>query len=852
MTHPELERDLSMYYGEIIYVFDTETGNILFANDKASEFYGYSVETLKRMNIADINQLKADDLRQEITRAANREKNFFVFPHRLSSGEIRTVEVTSWPVEVDGKTLLFSTVHDITERKKIENEYMKSLVRLSKGELMANLGSWEFNYVTGKVYASEGSKNIYGLTGEEWEISLFENMPLPAYREEVAQRKRDLVTKGTPYDVIFPVRRVNDNELRYIRSIAEYDADTQVIYGVMQDITDAILSEEAMKNRTNLFITILSVSALGLLSTTLLLANTIRQRKKYERDLLQSKERITLQNNDLFEAVEELNATNEELNASNEALADSFKEIEEKNASLERATRNFNALVEQTGAITFEMSKEGLITSLNNSSSLFAGYTPEEIIGKKYFYDLHPEETRETFKEANIAYLREGKSVTNFDNPIVTKDGKTVWLLTSVFPVFNENNQLTGYRGIDINITERKSLENALLKAKEEAESALKAKSSFLSNMSHEIRTPMNAIMGYTQLLLEKEKDAEKHKMLLQIQSSNHYLLNLINDILDLSKIEEDKLKLHFEDFNIQEMLKRVEGNFSHLAREKGLVLSVRIDEKMVPYIRSDELRMEQILNNLLGNAVKFTESGSIALEVACNNPEDDAYTNRLSFKITDTGIGISPEAMPRIFEKFEQAEYFLTKKFGGTGLGLTIVKNLVDRFSGTLSVSSTVGKGTTMTVEIPVLTVSIPIKENPESERHTPLPKNVHRVLIAEDNEITQSLMKKVFNRNGIDVAIVENGLEVCQKLEEGSFDLVLMDIQMPVLNGIDATLRIRKEERFKNLPIIAFSAYIDKEIEKTALESGMNGFITKPVTPENLMWLINTFISKENSAKN
>jgi CheY-like chemotaxis protein/anti-sigma regulatory factor (Ser/Thr protein kinase) len=260
---------------------------------------------------------------------------------------------------------------------------------------------------------------------------------------------------------------------------------------------------------------------------------------------------------------------------------------------------------------------------------------------------------------------------------------------------------------------------------------------------------------------------------------------------------------------------------------------------------------MEQILNNLLGNAVKFTENGNIVLEVACNNPEDDAYTNRLSFKITDTGIGIPPEAMPRIFEKFEQAEYFLTKKFGGTGLGLTIVKNLVDRFGGTLSVSSTVGKGTTMTVEIPVLTASIPIKESPEPEKRTNLPKNVHRVLIAEDNEITQSLMKKVFNRNGIDVEIVENGLEVCQKLEEGSFDLVLMDIQMPVLNGIDATIRIRKEERFKNLPIIAFSAYIDKEIEKTALESGMNGFITKPVTPENLMWLINTFISKEYSVK-
>lgn len=440
--------------------------------------------------------------------------------------------------------------------------------------------------------------------------------------------------------------------------------------------------------------------------------------------------------------------------------------------------------------------------------------------------------------------INNGKPLINYEHPVHSQNSGILWVLTSGGPVYDEQHRLAGYRGININITKRKALEEALLKSKEESEAALKAKSAFLSNMSHEIRTPMNATMGFTNLLLEKETDPEKRKMLEQIDTSNRYLLNLVNDILDLSKIEDGKLRLHEENFDLSEMLDRIVGIFSHLAKVKKLEFVVKRNSNFPVFIRGDELRLEQVLNNVLSNAVKFTEKGSVIFEISASFPETNKNQVLLQFKITDTGIGIEKRDFQRIFDKFEQAESYLTKKYGGTGLGLTITKELLERMEGSLHLESVPGKGTAVAIEIPASLTGVIQKE----EKTNGLPKAYAldgvRLLVAEDNEITQSLMIKIFRRYGIEIDLVENGQKALEKLQEKSYDLLLMDIQMPLLNGIDTAKLIRQDERFKDLPIVALSAFIDQEIETAAIRSGMNGFVTKPLTPQALENLIETYI--------
>ncbi|MDD8041047.1 MAG: PAS domain S-box protein [Thermotogota bacterium] len=844
MTQAELEQNLALYYGNVIYVFDPQTGAIRFANERASEYYGYTPDQFIALTLNQINMLPEDDLQDRIRQALQMEQNDFVFSHRLSSGEIRTVEVHAWPVEVDGKTLLFSTVYDITEREYTKNELLKSLVKLSKAETMSNMGHYEFHLSKNEVRASEGAAKIYGLPGNTWSIPMIQERTLPEYREWVARSKEALIQEGKPYDVIFPISRATDGETRYIRSIAEYDETNNVIFGVIEDITDQRKAEEDLKNRTNFFLLILTIGVVTLLAIATLLEFSVQKRKSAEREILESKKKISAQNVELQAANEQLAATNEELNTINEALEQSFLEIESKNDSLEKSQRNFEELLQQTGAVVWQVDLRGTFTSLKNLHPEIVGYTEAEMIDKMSMYDLHPEETRESFKNFMTEVINNGKPLINYEHPVHSQNSGILWVLTSGGPVYDEQHRLAGYRGININITKRKALEEALLKSKEESEAALKAKSAFLSNMSHEIRTPMNATMGFTNLLLEKETDPEKRKMLEQIDTSNRYLLNLVNDILDLSKIEDGKLRLHEENFDLSEMLDRIVGIFSHLAKVKKLEFVVKRNSNFPVFIRGDELRLEQVLNNVLSNAVKFTEKGSVIFEISASFPETKKNQVLLQFKITDTGIGIEKRDFQRIFDKFEQAESYLTKKYGGTGLGLTITKELLERMEGSLHLESVPGKGTAVAIEIPASLTGVIQKE----EKTNGLPKAYAldgvRLLVAEDNEITQSLMIKIFRRYGIEIDLVENGQKALEKLQEKSYDLLLMDIQMPLLNGIDTAKLIRQDERFDSLPIVALSAFIDQEIETAAIRSGMNGFVTKPLTPQALENLIETYI--------
>lgn len=380
-------------------------------------------------------------------------------------------------------------------------------------------------------------------------------------------------------------------------------------------------------------------------------------------------------------------------------------------------------------------------------------------------------------------------------------------------------------------------------KEKEVAEKTAQLKQQFMANMSHEIRTPMNAIVGMVRLLLEKDPREDQLRYLNAIKQSSDSLLVIINDILDLSKIEAGKIEIEHIDFSFREMIQSVEEIMGIKADEKNLNFKIHIDDSIPDRLIGDPTRVNQILINLIGNAVKFTDKGYVDLRV--KNKEKNATEHQLLllFEIEDTGIGISKEYVATIFESFTQAGTDTARKFGGTGLGLTISKQLVDLMDGKIYVESELGVGTTFFVEIPIKIADqqhITVKKDKITDDTRERLSNIS-VLLVEDNEfnrmVAEDTLKSIIHP--IHITIAENGEEAIQKVKEKDFDLILMDIQMPIMNGLDATrhIRTKMDAPKKDMRIIAMTANVLEEDIRSYLQAGMNAYISKPFHTEELL---------------
>jgi signal transduction histidine kinase/CheY-like chemotaxis protein len=386
-------------------------------------------------------------------------------------------------------------------------------------------------------------------------------------------------------------------------------------------------------------------------------------------------------------------------------------------------------------------------------------------------------------------------------------------------------------------INKAKTLETELIVAKDVAEQAALTKAQFLSTMSHEIRTPMNAVIGFTHLLLQLDPRPEQQEYLRLLKFSAENLLVLINDILDFSKIEAGNVEFEDADFLIKELISNIRLALLQKANEKNIQLKLMIDHDLPDIVRGDPVRIGQILTNLINNAVKFTNTGKVTITATLNAKLAD-YTV-IDFEVADTGIGIAPERTDSIFESFTQASSETTRKFGGTGLGLTITKKLLELLGSEIHVKSEVGRGS-------VFYFSLKIKNSksalvPKSDNHlTVAEKSLKgvKILIAEDNQINVILAKQYMKLWGIECDVAENGLIALELVQTNYYDMVLMDLQMPELDGYETTIAIRKlpDEKFRNLPIVALTASAMLDIKDKAFVVGMNDYVSKPFNPNEL----------------
>ena len=491
-------------------------------------------------------------------------------------------------------------------------------------------------------------------------------------------------------------------------------------------------------------------------------------------------------------------------------------------------------------AIVAITNQKGKITYVNDKFCQISKFSREELIGKDHKIinsGYHPKEfIKNLWQTIASGEIWKGEVKNS------AKDGSYYWVDTTIVPFFNDKGKPIQYIAIRADITEKKKVEADLIAAKKIAENSVKIKEEFLRNMSHEIRTPMNSIIGFTDLLLETKLNPDQNEFLGRIKKSSSTLLVLTNDILDSSKLESGKLIFESIDFDLIELIDQVIKMIEHKAKKKGIELSLFIDSKCPRYINGDPTRLNQVLLNLINNSVKFTEEGEVNMYVKHKIENDDSIN--IIFKIEDTGIGMSEKAQKIIFERFTQARSDTTRKYGGSGLGLAIVKMIVDQRKGEIHLDSTLGKGTTFTITIPFNKC---IQEQVSGDRNSLLGQENNKpkvfslkhlkILLVEDNLMNQALAKSRMKSWNCNIDIADNGVIALEKIENSIYDLILMDIQMPEMDGYETTKRIRKlKPPICEIPIIAMTADASSNDEEKSLKTGMNDYISKPFNPESL----------------
>lgn len=504
------------------------------------------------------------------------------------------------------------------------------------------------------------------------------------------------------------------------------------------------------------------------------------------------------------------------------------------------AEKQYRSLFEHSQHMICIHDLQGTIMSINPAGAHAVGYEPEEVIGKSIegFFWLNKKEDFDKYMHA-IHHNGQAQGLMR----LVLRDGSTTyWLYNNILLAGLEGNPYV--LSSNVEITGRYEMEKELRRAKKLAEEALVMKDRFVANISHELRTPMNAIIGFSDLLLKTKLNDEQREYLQAIHIAGDNLTSMINDILDLAKIEAGKIEFEAKPFSVRNVMSNTHRLLSQNATQSGLSFEWKCDEKVPVYVLGDELRLTQILINLVGNAVKFTEKGFV--HFTCNVKSETDESLDLEFVVEDSGIGIAPEKLNVIFDPFIQGSAESTRKFGGTGLGLSIVRDLAELQGGTVQVKSAEGIGSAFTVVLPVKKVSMEVISQVEQALE-PIssPGNVH-ILLVEDQPLNQQLAKKLISDFGFTAEVAFNGKAAVELLRSETFDIVLMDLQMPEMDGYDATKIIREKLQL-DIPIIALTAHSSAGEREKCLALGMNDYLVKPFRAQELYFKIVSAIRKK-----
>ncbi len=767
--------------------------------------------------------------------------------------------------------LITASVSDISEQKQYAEALKQNEHLLLEAQRITKMGNWWYDYKTDESYWSASLFDILQVKNIPNDIkkhnyykSLIHHDDLGSY-EQYLSTFEDAITKQHEHRIITP-----EGVLKYVKVVTgdlikDDEGNIIRIHGIIQDITETRLAEKAIKiGRTELLeaqtiakignwnwdtstkvikwsdeianITGVNQLSAGQLSTIKLLLNQVHKHDKFIlQHLLKS---LTTINN--YTCVFRLVTPDEKIKYLSVIVGKSIKRedgtirkvvgtlqdiTDRKQAEIDfkRSESKYKLVLETIKLAALSLDKNGAIIFCNHYLADLLGYDQSEMIGKNW-----DEFIPKNFKETINNWFTENTFKPQYTNPIICRNGEEriiSWQNTITYDEFGFIQETTS---IGEDITDQQKATEALIYAKEMAEKSSEFKSEFLSIMSHEIRTPMNAVIGTTNLLLSEEPKPEQMEYLNILKFSGENLLAIINDILDYNKIEAGKLELNDDLFNIHQLAQKIKKSFTAKAIEKQLDIELLIDEDIPKSVLGDQMRLSQILNNLVGNAVKFTHKGTITFKMEKESIDNTQVS--IKFTIADTGIGIAQKNLNMIFDPFMQETQFINSHSGGTGLGLAITKRLIGLHKSNIYVKSELDKGTEFTF---TLSYMLPQEEETNIPTNDAAMLNLYgmNILIVDDNKMNLFIAGKFLKKWQANVDEALDGQIAVNMVNKKAYDVIIMDLQMPVMDGFEAT-RIIKQTH-PDIPIIALTADAMPETYNKALATGMSDYLTKPFVP-------------------